>query len=81
MRLGFKDAYAIRPGFIKPSPGQRRAFTAAKILGVLYPLLHAVAPKWVCTMQDLGRAMIRVSAKGYEKKVVECVDIEKIARA
>ena len=81
MRLGFKDAYAFRPGFIKPSPGQKRAFLAAKIIAPLYPLLHAIAPKWVCTMQDLGRAMIRVSAKGYEKKVVECTDIEKIARA
>ena len=81
MRLGFKDAYAFRPGFIKPSPGQKRAFTAAKILAPLYPLLHAIVPKWVCTMQDLGRAMIRVAAKGYGKKVVECLDIEKIARA
>lgn len=80
MRLGFKDAYAFRPGFIKPSPGQKRAFTVTKILAPLYPLLHAVMPKWVCTMQDLGRAMIRVSARGYEKKVVECLDIEKIAK-
>ena len=80
MRLGFKDAYAFRPGFIKPMSGQKRAFLAAKIIGPLYPLLHAVMPKWVCTMQDLGRAMIRVSARGYEKKVVECVDIEKIAK-
>lgn len=80
MRLGFKDAYAFRPGFIKPAPGQKRAFTAAKLLAPLYPLLHAIMPKWVCTMQDLGQAMIRVSAKGYEKKVVECVDIERIAK-
>src|SRR5512145_2588099 len=81
MRLGFKDAYAFRPGFIKPSPGQKRAFLAAKIIAPLYPLLHAIVPKWVCTMQDLGRAMILVSAKGYERKVVECLDIEKIAKA
>ncbi len=81
MRLGFKDAYAFRPGFIKPSPGQKRAFLAAKIIAPLYPLLHALVPKWVCTMQDLGRAMILVSAKGYERKVVECLDIEAIARS
>ena len=78
--LGFRDAYAIRPGFIKPLPGQKRAFMAAKVLGPLYPLLHALMPKYVCTMQDLGRAMLRVSAHGYERKVVECVDIERIAR-
>jgi uncharacterized protein YbjT (DUF2867 family) len=80
MRLGFKDTYAFRPGFIKPSPGQKRAFAAAKILGPLYPVLHLVTPRWLCTMQDLGRAMIRVSREGYEKKVVECVDIEKLGR-
>ena len=80
MKLGFRDVYAIRPGFIKPSPGQKRAFTAAKILAPAYPLLHLLMGKWVCTMQDLGRAMIRVAAKGYERKVVECIDIEKLAR-
>lgn len=81
MKRGFRDVYAFRPGFIKPLPGQKRAFTAAKILAPLYPVLHAIMPKWVCTMQDLGRAMVRVSAKGYERKVVECLDIEKIARS
>lgn len=80
MKLGFRGAYAFRPGFIKPTPGQNRAFTVAKMLAPLYPLLHALMPKWVCTMQDLGRAMILVSAHGYERKVVECLDIEKIAR-
>jgi uncharacterized protein YbjT (DUF2867 family) len=80
MKMGFRDVYAFRPGFIKPLPGQKRAFTAAKILGALYPVLHALMPKWVCTMQDLGRSMIRVSAKGYERKVVECIDIGKIAK-
>jgi uncharacterized protein YbjT (DUF2867 family) len=80
MRLGFKDTYAFRPGFIKPSPGQKHAFTAAKILGPLYPFLHLFMAKYVCTMQDLGRAMLRVSREGYAKKVVECVDIEELAR-
>jgi hypothetical protein len=31
-------------------------------------------------MQDLGRTMLRVSREGYAKKVVECVDIEELAR-
>ena len=81
MRLGFRDAYAFRPGFIKPTPGLKNVFTAAKVVGPLYSLLHLVVPKWVCTMQDLGRAMIRVAAVGYEKKHVECVDIEKLGRS
>jgi uncharacterized protein YbjT (DUF2867 family) len=80
MRLPFKAVYAIRPGFIRPTPGLRNTMFFAKVLSPLYPVLHVFMAKYICTMQDLGRAMLRVSREGYAKKVVECVDIEELAR-
>jgi uncharacterized protein YbjT (DUF2867 family) len=75
MKLPFKSVYAFRPGFIKPTPGLTNALTVARVVAPLYPVLRRVFPGWVCTLEDLGRAMIRASAGGYHKKVVECTDI------
>lgn len=79
MKLPFKAVYAFRPGFIKPTPGLRNTLTFAKILAPLYPVLHALLPNYVCTLADVGLAMVRVATHGYSKKIVECVDIERLA--
>jgi uncharacterized protein YbjT (DUF2867 family) len=78
MKLPFKSAYAFRPGFIKPTKGLKNAFTAAKVFGVLYPVLEVLFRKYVCTLEDLGLAMISVTEKGYAKKVLECEDIARL---
>jgi uncharacterized protein YbjT (DUF2867 family) len=81
MQLPFKSVYAFRPGFIKPTKGQRNAYTASRLIGVMYPLWKVLFPKYVCTMQDLGRAMIHAVTKGYPKLIVENKDIAKLANA
>ena len=77
-KLPFKAAYACRPGFIKPIKGQKKAYGVSRVLGVAYPVLRALFGKYVCTLEDLGRAMVRVSTEGYSKKILECVDIERL---
>ncbi len=79
--LAFKASYAFRPGFIKPLRGQKRAFKAAKVIGVLYPVLKFFFPKYVCTMADLGLAMISVSSRGHSKPILENKDITAVALA
>ena len=74
--LPFKAAYACRPGFIKPIKGLKKAYGVSRILGTVYPVLRALFSNYVCTLEDLGRAMVRVSTEGYSKKVLECADIE-----
>ena len=81
MKLPFKSVYAFRPGFIKPIKGLKNAFTAAKVMGVFYPVLKVLAGKYVCTLEDLGLAMVNVTAKGDTKKILECEDIARLARA
>jgi uncharacterized protein YbjT (DUF2867 family) len=78
-KLPFKAAYAFRPGFIKPIKGLRNAYGASKVLGKAYPLLKALFPNFVCTLSDLGLAMIRVTAAGYAKPIVENKDIALLA--
>lgn len=80
MKLPFKDVYAFRPGFIKPTPGLHRAFAAAKILGVAYPIWKALLPRFVCTLEDIGRAMVASATHGSTQKILEIKDIEALAR-
>ena len=79
-KLPFKAVYNFRPGFIRPIPGLKNAFAAAKIIAPLYPALHALLPKYVCTLEDLGLAMVRVTTDGYSTRTIECVDIEALGR-
>jgi uncharacterized protein YbjT (DUF2867 family) len=78
-KLPFKSTYAFRPGFIKPTPGLKNSLAIARILAPLYPLMHLLLPKHVCTMEDLGCSMIRVAAEGYSKRVLECADIAQLS--
>jgi uncharacterized protein YbjT (DUF2867 family) len=77
-KLPFRGVYNFRPGFIKPIRGLKNAFTLARIMGAAYPLWKMLLPKYVCALDDLGRAMINVTLKGYESHVVECKDIAQL---
>jgi len=76
--LPFKGVYLFRPGFIKPIKGLKNAFKLASVLGAAYPLWKALLPKYVCTLEDLGRAMINVTQKGNQSHVLECIDITRL---
>ena len=77
------DAYMFRPGFIQPLKGVRSKTTLYQavynVLGPAYPLLKRVAPRYVTTTVNVGRAMIRVAAGGYAKRVLENPDINALA--
>jgi len=83
LRLPFKAAYMFRPGFIQPLHGIVSKTPLYRFLysciGWLYPLLKCVIPNQVTTTQAVGRAMLAVAKKGYEKKYLENVDINRLA--
>jgi uncharacterized protein YbjT (DUF2867 family) len=79
--LPFKKVYNFRPGFIKPTKGLRNAYALASAFGLFHPLWMILFPRYVCTLEDLGLAMINVSLKGYPKQILENVDIAKSARS
>jgi len=83
-RLPFRAAYMFRPGYIQPLGGirSRTAWTRAlyAIAGPLYPLWKALFPSHVTTTEELGRAMIRVARRGFDKPIVENRDIAAVLR-
>jgi uncharacterized protein YbjT (DUF2867 family) len=78
---GFSKVYNFRPGFMKPTPGQRNIKWYYKIIGGLYPPLRAFLPNQVSTMQEVGLAMINSALKGYPKQILEIKDINSLAKA
>lgn len=81
MKLPFKAAYMFRPGYMHPTPGLNNTLRYYKYITWMYPLLKLVFPGSVSTLADLGQAMLGVTLKGYEKKILEVKDIKKVAKA
>jgi hypothetical protein len=81
MRLGFRKVYNFRPGFMKPTPGQKNIKPFYKVIGWFYPLLLVLFPNQVSTMREVGLAMINSVLKGYPKQVLEIKDIKSLAKA
>ena len=71
----------FRPGFMKASLGQKNIKSFYKWLAWLYPIGRVVYPAGFCTLQEVGRAMINASTKGYPKRVLAVKDIVQLARA
>lgn len=79
-QLPFKGVFLFRPGFIKPMPGLKKGYKISRVLGTIYPVLRYLLPRYVCTLEDVGIAMIGVARHGYGKQVLENGDIEQCAR-
>ena len=82
LKLPFKAAYMFRPGAIQPLHGVRSK--TAWVQGIyvatapLLSFLHQVAPNYVTTTEEVGRAMLNVVRHGYPKPVLEMEDIHKL---
>jgi uncharacterized protein YbjT (DUF2867 family) len=83
LALPFKAAFMFRPGFIQPLKGVRSRTALYQgfymVLGPLYPLVRRLAPGWVTTSVDVGRALIEVSLAGYPRPILETTDINEVA--
>jgi uncharacterized protein YbjT (DUF2867 family) len=73
--LGFRDAYMFRPGLLFPTPGLKNTLKYYRYVNWLYPTLRRFFPKYVCTLRELGLAMIHSTTRGFEKSVLEVTDI------
>jgi hypothetical protein len=78
-RLPFKAIYLFRPGLMKPTKGQKNVKPVFKAAGMLYPLLKILSPKNVCTLKEVGLAMIHAVEAGYPKQILENKDIALLA--
>jgi uncharacterized protein YbjT (DUF2867 family) len=82
LKLPFKAAYMFRPAGIQPLHGIRSRtawYQAVYVIAApLLTLLNRIAPKYVTTTEQLGRAMIKVARDGFPKPVLESEDINAI---
>jgi uncharacterized protein YbjT (DUF2867 family) len=82
LKLPFKAAYMFRPAGIQPLHGVRSKMAWAQAIYVgaapLLSLLSRVAPKYMTTTEQVGRAMIKVARQGYPSAVLESEDINRV---
>jgi uncharacterized protein YbjT (DUF2867 family) len=82
LRLPFRAAYMFRPAGIQPLHGirSRTAWVQAVyvVAAPLLSLLNRVAPKYMTTTEQLGRAMIKVARDGFPRSVLESEDINRV---
>jgi uncharacterized protein YbjT (DUF2867 family) len=79
MQLAFKKAYMFRPGYMQPTKGLKNTQKVYFTISWMYPALRFLFPKFVCTLKELGLAMIHTVTVGYEKQILEVPDIIKLA--
>ncbi len=82
LKLPFRAAYMFRPAGIQPLHGIRSKTawyqTAYVVAAQLLTLLNRIAPKYMTTTEQVGRAMIKVARDGYPKPVLESEDINAV---
>jgi hypothetical protein len=72
--LGFRDAYALRPGFIQPMRGVTSRMRSVRWMYALtapvYPFLQRTFGRWVTSTDLLAAAMLHLAVTGSEKKIL-----------
>lgn len=75
-KLGFRDAYNFRPGFMEPVEGQKNVKWFFKPFIWFFPLVFSSKS---LTLHEVGRAMISAVQKGYPTSTLEIKDIKNLA--
>jgi uncharacterized protein YbjT (DUF2867 family) len=81
LRLPWKAAYVFRPALVQPLHGIRSRTALYRALYIplrpLIPLLVKLAPSFVTTTEQIGRAMLYAVRHGAPKRVLESADINR----
>ncbi|HEV7783585.1 MAG TPA: NAD-dependent epimerase/dehydratase family protein [Chitinophagaceae bacterium] len=79
MKLPFKHVYNFRPGILSPTKGLKNTLGFYKYMGWLVAVIRTVSPRSVCSLEQLGKAMLNSLTKGYEKQILEVKDIHALS--
>lgn len=79
LRMPFQAVYVFRPAAILPRHGITSSTRLYRVLYIamrpLFPVIRRLAPNYVTTTEQFGRAMIKVAREGYPTPVLESRDI------
>jgi uncharacterized protein YbjT (DUF2867 family) len=78
-RLGFKHVYLFRPGLLKPTEGAKNVSPYYKWFKWLVPVVETVWSSSVCSLAQLGQAMIHVVSGEYPDGILEVKDIKNLS--
>ncbi|NOT77143.1 MAG: NAD-dependent epimerase/dehydratase family protein [Cyclobacteriaceae bacterium] len=78
-KLPFRKVYNFRPGFMRPTVGQKNVKGFYKVIGSMYTFFKFLFPSNVSTMRQVGQAMINSVTKGYTRQILEVRDINTLA--
>ncbi|HXA02766.1 MAG TPA: NAD-dependent epimerase/dehydratase family protein [Cytophagaceae bacterium] len=84
LAMPFKQVYMFRPGYIQPLKGIK---SRTKLYNAIYfifkPLYFILKPfkGMVTDTSSMGKSMIQTALHGYEKKILESSDINKVSKA
>jgi uncharacterized protein YbjT (DUF2867 family) len=84
LNLGFRDAYALRPGFIQPMRGVTSRMRSVRWMYALtapvYPFLQKTFDRWVTSTDLLAAAMLELAVAGSAKKTLNTAELNALAR-
>ena len=82
-KMGFRDAYAFRPGFIQPMRGVTSRIRSVRwmyaLTAPIYPVLQKMFGRWVTSTDRLAAAMLQSAIAGSEKKVLNTGELNALA--
>lgn len=79
LSLGFRKSYMFRPALIIATKGLKNTLTLYKLFSPFLPVVKFLFPGYVCTLKELGMAMINSVTKDVGKEVLEVGDIKVLA--
>ncbi len=74
-QLGFANVFNFRPAILQPTKGLKNTLKLYTYFGWLMPFVKLLTPNYICSLQQLAKAMIEVSTKVYTKNIIEVKDI------
>jgi hypothetical protein len=65
---------------MQPTKGAKNTLKLYKAVSWMYPVFRAVFPKFVCSLKEVGLAMINTVNKEYHTNLLEVKDIVALAK-
>lgn len=69
------SAYMFRPGYMKPVNGQKNVLKFYFGWQLIYPVMKFLMPKFTCSLEQVGKAMINCALGKVSKNILEVKDI------